>query len=69
MSKLEARLTLCWLRLRNHVLVREFIDSEDGDMVERGLILAAIVVVAVALWFAIGNRLAGRLVVVRDSLR
>ena len=39
----------------------DFILGTQGDMVERGLILAAIVVAAVALWFTLGQRLAGRL--------
>jgi Flp pilus assembly pilin Flp len=39
----------------------DFLTGTEGDMVERGLILAAIVVVAVTLWFAIGNKLAARL--------
>lgn len=39
----------------------DFILGTRGDMVERGLILAAIVVAAVALWFTLGQRLAARL--------
>lgn len=39
----------------------DFLTGTEGDMVERGLILAAIVVVAVTLWFTIGNKLAERL--------
>ena len=39
----------------------EFIFGREGDMVERGMIIAAIVVVCVALWFTIGSKLAARL--------
>ena len=46
----------------------DFLTGTEGDMVERGLILAAIVVVAVALWFSIGNKLAARLRTVNGSL-
>ena len=48
---------------------QDFLLEEDGDMVERGLILAAIVVVAVALWFGIGTRLAARLTTVQNAIR
>jgi hypothetical protein len=41
--------------------MREFLFGTEGDMVERGLILAAIVVAAVVFWFSIGNKLAGNL--------
>ena len=46
----------------------DFLTETDGDMVERGLILAAIVVVAVALWFSIGTKLAARLKTVNGSI-
>jgi len=46
----------------------DFLLGEEGDMVERGLILAAIVVVAVAIWFSIGNKLAARLQTVNGAL-
>ncbi len=44
--------------------VRDFIFGKRGDMVERGLIMAAIVVAAVAIWFTIGQKLAVKLGVV-----
>ena len=46
----------------------DFLVDDSADMVERGLILAAIVVVAVAIWFAIGNKLAARLQQVNAAL-
>lgn len=45
----------------------DFLLEESGDMVERGLIMAAIVVVA--LWFGIGNQLADRLTTVQKALK
>lgn len=44
--------------------MKGFLFDKRGDMVERGLIMAAIVVAAVALWFTIGNKLAARLGVI-----
>jgi hypothetical protein len=44
--------------------MKEFVFGARGDMVERGLIMAAIVVVAVALWLSIGQRLATKLSIV-----
>ncbi len=38
-----------------------FLADERGDMVERGLILVAIIVAAVALWYTLGDRLAANL--------
>jgi Flp pilus assembly pilin Flp len=46
-----------------------FLLDDSGDMVERGLIMAAIVVAAVAIWITIGDRLATKLGIVRDSIR
>ena len=46
----------------------DFLVDDSADMVERGPILAAIVVVAVAIWFAIGNKLAARLQQVNAAL-
>ncbi len=43
--------------------------DDSGDMVERGLIMAAIVVAAVAIWMAIGERLATKLGIVRDTIK
>lgn len=44
-----------------------FLLNEDGDMVERGLILVAIVVAAVGLWYALGEKLATNLTQVVGS--
>ena len=38
-----------------------FLTDDSGDMVERGLILVAIVVAAVGLWYALGAKLAAKL--------
>jgi len=38
-----------------------FLADEQGDMVERGVILVAIVVAAVGLWYALGAKLAQNL--------
>jgi len=48
--------------------MKEFLLDDRGDMVERGLIMAAIVVAAVALWIAIGQRLATRLGIVNSAI-
>ena len=47
--------------------MREFLLDERGDMVERGLIMAAIVVAAIFLWVSIGQKLAVKLGIV-DSV-
>ena len=44
--------------------MKEFLFDNRGDMVERGLIMAAIVVAAVFLWVSIGQKLAVKLGVV-----
>ena len=44
----------------NHPL-RQFLSDERADMVERGLILVAIIVAAVGLWYALGEKLATNL--------
>lgn len=49
--------------------MKDFILGRKGDMVERGLILAAIVVAAVALWFTLGNKLAQKLQTVVNSIQ
>ena len=41
--------------------MQAYLTGTDGDMVERGLLLVAIVVAAVALWFALGGKLAEKL--------
>jgi len=41
--------------------MQAYLTGTEGDMVERGLILVAIVVAAVALWFALGAKLAEKL--------
>ena len=43
-----------------HPLTR-YLTDDSGDMVERGLILVAIVVAAVGLWYALGAKLAAKL--------
>ncbi len=47
--------------------MRQWLLGTDADMVERGLILAAIVVAAVALWVTLGQRLAEKLTTVVGS--
>ncbi len=47
--------------------MRQWLLGTDADMVERGLILAAIVVAAVALWVVLGQRLADKLTTVVGS--
>ncbi len=44
--------------------MKEFLFDNRADMVERGLIMAAIVVAAVFLWVSIGQKLAVKLGVV-----
>lgn len=44
--------------------IENWLHDEEGDMVERGLILAAIVVAAVFIWFSIGSSLADNLATV-----
>jgi uncharacterized membrane protein len=48
--------------------MKEFLLDDRGDMVERGLIMAAIVVAAVFLWVSIGQKLAVKLGVVDASI-
>jgi Flp pilus assembly pilin Flp len=48
--------------------MKEFLFGTRGDMVERGLIMAAIVVAAVALWITIGQKLAAKLSVVNAAI-
>ena len=43
-----------------HPLFR-FLSDQRGDMVERGLILVAIVVAAIGLWYSLGSQLADKL--------
>ena len=45
----------------------QFLLNDDGDMVERGLILVAIVVAAVGLWYSLGSQLAAKLAEVVGS--
>lgn len=47
--------------------MRQWLLGTDADMVERGVILAAIVVAAVALWVTLGQRLAEKLTTVVGS--
>jgi len=44
-----------------------FLTDQRGDMVERGLILVAIVVAAVGLWYSLGAQLAAKLAEVVGS--
>jgi Flp pilus assembly pilin Flp len=48
--------------------MKQFLLDDRGDMVERGLIMAAIVVAAVFLWVSIGQKLAVKLGVVDASI-
>jgi Flp pilus assembly pilin Flp len=43
------------------MLFLDFLKDDRGDMVERGLILAAIVVAAVTIWNTLGSKLASKL--------
>jgi hypothetical protein len=45
-----------------------FLNDTSGDMVERGVIIAAIVTAAIAFWFSIGNKLAWKLATVEGQL-
>ncbi len=48
--------------------MKRFLLDDRGDMVERGLIMAAIVVAAVFLWVSIGQKLAAKLNIVDASI-
>jgi len=48
--------------------MKGFLFGTNGDMVERGLIMAAIVVAAVFLWVSIGQKLAVKLGIVDASI-
>jgi len=48
---------------------RAFLLDESGDMVERGLILAAIVVAAISLWNNLGSKLAAKLSTVNAAVQ
>lgn len=41
--------------------LQAYLTGTEGDMVERGLILVAIVVAAISMWYALGGKLAGKL--------
>jgi len=41
--------------------LQAYLLGTEGDMVERGLIMVAIVVAAVGLWYALGAKLAAKL--------
>jgi len=47
--------------------MQRYLLGTEGDMVERGLIMVAIVVAAVGLWFSLGNKLAAKLGEVANS--
>jgi hypothetical protein len=48
--------------------MKEFLFGTEGDMVERALIMAAIVVTAVFLWVSIGQKLAVKLGIVDAAI-
>lgn len=48
---------------------QDFLLDEAADMVERGLILAAIVVAAVTLWNTLGSKLATKLSTVVNAVQ
>ena len=48
--------------------MKQFLFDEQADMVERGLIMAAIVVAAIALWIGIGQKLAVKLGIVDAAI-
>lgn len=48
---------------------RAFLLDESADMVERGLILAAIVVAAISLWNTLGSKLAQKLSTVNAAVQ
>jgi hypothetical protein len=48
--------------------LKTFIMGTRGDMVERGLVMAAIVVAAVALWFTLGQKIAAKLTTVNSAI-
>ena len=41
--------------------LQAYLTGTEGDMVERGLIMVAIVVAAISLWYSLGNKLAEKL--------
>jgi hypothetical protein len=47
--------------------MQAYLLGTEGDMVERGLIMVAIVVAAVGLWFSLGAKLAAKLGEVANS--
>lgn len=47
---------------------RAYLFGTEGDMVERGLIMVAIVVAALALWFSIGQKLAKNLGIINGMM-
>ena len=51
------------------MLFLDFLKDDSGDMVERGLILAAIVVAAVTIWNTLGGKLASKLTAVSAAVR
>lgn len=49
-------------------MFKEFLLDEQGDMIERGLIAAAIALVGVTVWFALGHKLAGVVTAVENAI-
>lgn len=41
--------------------MQRYLLGTEGDMVERGLLMVAIIVAAVGLWYALGAKLAAKL--------
>ena len=62
LAAIVAAIVAQFRRLTLHLLGRQ------GDMVERGMIIVAIVAVTLALWFTIGNRIAAALSNVASQL-
>lgn len=48
---------------------RDFLLGTEADMVERGLILAAIVVAAISMWNTLGSKLASKLSTVNSAVQ
>lgn len=51
------------------MLFLDFLQDESADMVERGLLLAAIVVAAVTIWNTLGGKLAAKLTAVSAAVK
>ena len=49
-------------------MFKQYLFGTKGDMVERGLILASIVAVAIAIWVTLGQKLANKLSQVNNAI-